>query len=909
MSALLALFLIACGAEEEVAPPELAVQPWSLEFGEVTTGLPQTATFEVINGGGSELVIDALTLASDDGGEPPFSVSPSSLTLGPGERSEVSVTFTPRGEGEASWSLGVESNLEDISWLSLRGWGVAPRVEVSPREYSCPLDGEEHVDFLTVTNHGPGELAFDVALEEDGAAFWMDEVLTDARLAGGEERVIRFGCQADTYSEGAFTITTNDPDNSSVSVPLYAETIRLEGAITSHTDGEVVDEGETTLTAEVWATDHHDPDFPFENMSLTWHSVLSGRIGAGFLGEDGTTSLEGAVLEPGFDTITFIARSNGGDEVIAVIDLIVDDAPRFLTLDPADGQWWPDNTPIELQAIVADANDAMSTLEVRWVSSLDGDLGAASPDADGVAGLSATLSRGEHTLTTTATNARGLSGSAEVQVTVLDCGDTADSDGDGYSVADGDCDDEDPEVNPGADQILGEDNTCTSTSIIEVFGEALKNAPSVDATGDLNGDGLADVLIGSPYQSSDSTDQNSGAAYLLMGGSPAGFYTLDALPTINNPSSHATMGYAVSILPDQNGDGLSEVALGAPNEDRGVVYIFHGREAWGALDSDDADFIIEGSSTDSVSQLGIALDGGDFDGDGYGDLAVGAAAQDQPYSNGGGAYVFLGAGVFSGAVDQTAADIRINSAESSGYLGSSLAVGDFDGDGRAELALGAPFVDSDGMRDVGMVAVLSGLSAGAGSVEISDADVIVHGPQENAEIGTINNLASAGDVTGDGFEDLLVRAFHETRAGPAAPVETGRVYLLPSAEGFLDYDDLEEDAWSWKSTGDINDAGAVAGAGDLDGDGYGEILIGREGYSESKPVGVISGATVSGAIGAGYSASASFLTTASSSVSAGRALGGGDTNGDGRSDLVVNAATTIAGSIYLYESGPTCVNP
>jgi len=907
MSALLALFLIGCDTKEDTSPPVLALQPWSLEFGQVTTGLPASQTFEVLNTGGSELIVDELSVL-DVTGDAPFSLEPTSLAIAPGERETVTVTFAPPGEGEARWDVIFSSNTEAPVTLPLQGWGVTPRVEVSPRAYSCPLDGEAHTDFLTVTNHGPGELAFSLAVDDAGGAFWIDEPLDDALLPGGEDRVVRFGCQSAAYAEGALVVTTNDPDAASVSVPLYAETLRLEGEITSHADGDVVDEGEITMSARVWGTDHHEPDYPFERMSYTWHSVISGRLGAGFLSEDGVATLEG-VLEPGRDTLTFVAISQGesAEEIIVLLDLSVDDAPIITDLTPSGG--WLPGGELPLRATVSDASDAMGDLEVDWSSDLSGDLGAATPDASGVASLTVTLSPGAHTLTATVTNPRDLSSSADITIDVLDCGDTSDADGDGYTVAGGDCDDSDPGVFPGADGILGEDSACTGASITTITSATLETYASLAMDRDLNGDGLADLVIGSPHYSKLPTERQNGAVFLLMGGGPTVSVEAESLPQILNPEEQSTTGFAVTTVPDLNGDGIAELALGAPSEGLGAVYLFEGRASWGTLSTDEADARILGDGSGLVDDLGSALAAGDFDGDGYGDLIIGAPTQDTPVNNGGGVYVFLGAAAHSGDRSQRDADISITGEEPSAYLGYALAAGDFDGDGRDEVAIGAPLTDRDNVRDVGAVYLFAGLSGSDGALTSGDADAALFGDSSDAEIGSADSLHNAGDVTGDGLDDLLVRSFLVNSSGPPSTIFYGELHLMPGAEDFLD--STLADAWSWKDTQSSSRAGGLSGAGDLDGDGYADILVGLDTPSDwERAVGVISGADAEGSVNADYTGGAARFLSAVSGDTAGTTVsGGGDLNGDGRPDFAVHTTDGDVGSVLVYESGATCLSP
>jgi hypothetical protein len=279
---------------------------------------------------------------------------------------------------------------------------------------------------------------------------------------------------------------------------------------------------------------------------------------------------------------------------------------------------------------------------------------------------------------------------------------------------------------------------------------------AVSTAGDVDGDGFADVVITANGYDAETT--NEGAAYLYHGG-PDGLAVDPAWMVHPTDQAYANFGRSASTAGDVNGDGYSDVVVGAPwydtdqseeNWDKGAAFVYHG-SALGL--SADADWTMMDEGQEK-GKFGIAVStAGDVNGDGYSDVIVGAYQHREtpyvtPYREGV-IFVFHGspAGLTTGAADWTAAG---GQRESKFGLAVSTA-GDVNGDGYADVAVGAPNYE-DGQPQEGAAFAYHGGSEG---LDASPA-WSVQGDQEGAGYGF--TVATAGDVNGDGYSDLIVGA-------------------------------------------------------------------------------------------------------------------------------------------------------
>ena len=212
---------------------------------------------------------------------------------------------------------------------------------------------------------------------------------------------------------------------------------------------------------------------------------------------------------------------------------------------------------------------------------------------------------------------------------------------------------------------------------------------SVSTGEDVNGDGVEDLLIGAP--DNDGGGFTSGAAYVVFGPVSADVELVDADVVLVGESSGDRAGYAVALAEDTDGDGLADVLVGAPDRgeggfEAGITYLL--LNASGTVDLVDADARLLGE--DLLDGAGGSVGGaGDVNGDGLGDILVGANEDDAGGGGAGAAYLLYGPAV--GAMSLSEADAKLIGEENEDSAGQSVAGGgDTNGDGFADVLVGAP---------------------------------------------------------------------------------------------------------------------------------------------------------------------------------------------------------------------------
>lgn len=403
------------------------------------------------------------------------------------------------------------------------------------------------------------------------------------------------------------------------------------------------------------------------------------------------------------------------------------------------------------------------------------------------------------------------------------------------------------------------------------FGAAVAGVPDVD------GDGRGDFVVGAPFEG-DSTE-NAGRAYVFSGATGSLLHTLVS----ENPESNGLFGAEVAGTADLDGDGRCDLLVGAFEDEVGLplagrVYVFSG--ATGAPLR-----TLVSPSPQGGGRFIVPTSVPDADGDGVADILVGAGGEDTVAVAAGRAYLFSGA---TGALLHTLAS---PSPQFSGAFGATVAgLPDMDGDGDGDVLIGAAgedvVVGAANRADAGRVYVLSGATGNIIHALISPD------PERLALFGSA--VAAVEDADGDGVGDLAVGALREDAAGT---VDAGRVHLFSGATGALLHTFVSPNP---TATGVFG--GHLSGVPDVDGDGRGDVLAGadfEEGFAGRAYV--FSGRT--GAL---------LLTLASpGAVPSGRfgsgVAGVADADGDGRGDLLVGASdepvgdSTRAGRAYLFS--------
>ena len=303
-----------------------------------------------------------------------------------------------------------------------------------------------------------------------------------------------------------------------------------------------------------------------------------------------------------------------------------------------------------------------------------------------------------------------------------------------------------------------------------VEGEGAGN--SVSSAGDINGDGFDDVIVAAP--SSDTNGTNSGAAYVVFGKASGFAATFSASSLtgangfrITGAPAFATAGQSVSGAGDINGDNIDDLIVGSGSG----AYVVFGQTGGFAANlnlstlNGTTGFRIIGAS--SANNFGKTVSvAGDVNGDGIDDLIIGEDYADFGGTNSGAAYVVFGkVGGFGATLDVStltgANGFRLTGVAADDYAGSSVSgAGDINGDGLADLIVGAFSADPNGSQS-GAAYVVFGKAGGfAATLNLSGLTGAngfrIAGVAAGDNAGF--SLSAAGDVNGDGVDDLIVGA-------------------------------------------------------------------------------------------------------------------------------------------------------
>jgi hypothetical protein len=373
-------------------------------------------------------------------------------------------------------------------------------------------------------------------------------------------------------------------------------------------------------------------------------------------------------------------------------------------------------------------------------------------------------------------------------------------------------------------------NPATAAAVLQSNQMDAQMGWSVSGAGDVNGDGYADVIVAARLYDAGQPDE--GAAFVFMGG-PSGIASgnpTTAAATLQSNQNLVNLGYSVAGAGDVTGDGYADVIVGAYNysagsNSEGAAFIFLGG-AGGIANGNPATAATTLESNQVNAQLGISVAGaGDVNADGYSDVIVGAFGFNAGEANEGAAFVFLGGpgGIPNG--NRATATDTLQSNVMGARFGTSVAgAGDVNGDGHADVIVGARFYNG-GLNNEGAAFLFLGTASGVNSTVSSR----IESNQADAELGY--SVAGAGDVNGDGYADVIVGAPNYD----AGSNNEGAAFVFLGGTGGID-DSLAEAAATLEANQGAAFLGvSVAGAGDVNGDGYADVIVGAYFYDSGGP--------------------------------------------------------------------------
>jgi large repetitive protein len=481
---------------------------------------------------------------------------------------------------------------------------------------------------------------------------------------------------------------------------------------------------------------------------------------------------------------------------------------------------------------------------------------------------------------------------------------------------------------------------------------------SVSLVGDFNGDGYGDVIVGAPLNKFTETNgtvrTESGAAVIYEGGLntqnvPAGYSGTGQVNGryLYNNVNQGWLGYSVAGVGDMNNDGYADVLIGMPQDpdtqNLAGAYLVYGKpnDTIGSLAEYQKDITKLGSGSGlSItypagsgptyrSSAGYSVSSaGDVNGDGWADMMISAVYQIVPGLGGytGVTYVIYGSAALTSSqsisltnVGTSVAGFVISGWQAGEKSGTSVSsAGDFNGDGKADLLVGA-HLNSTGGTYAGATYVILGKSDNTAvdlaNINNNSGGFVILGENSNDFSGI--SVSSGGDINGDGLGDLIVGAMIKDETSTTHPGKTYVVFGRTTANATIDLGQLGAGGFTIVSTDAKDSSGFnVSSAGDINGDGLADIILGARQRTESGVLRVGQSYVVYGKANttqinltdvANNQGGFAIIGQGTADLTGYAVSAAGDVNGDGLADLMVGAYGYDAASSLLVETGRTYI--
>ncbi|MDH5714767.1 MAG: hypothetical protein OEZ30_04305 [Candidatus Aminicenantes bacterium] len=378
------------------------------------------------------------------------------------------------------------------------------------------------------------------------------------------------------------------------------------------------------------------------------------------------------------------------------------------------------------------------------------------------------------------------------------------------------------------------------------------------ASGDINNDGYDDIIIGAIWATplEDAFRHHAGETYVIFGSSlPPSEVDLNSVSagmTIYGDDFADYSGWAVASI-NINGDAYMDVVIGAyqaspaGGSSAGETYVIFGSTSpLGTIDLASVSADIKVCGNDSGDWSGCALAGGDINNDGYNDLIIGAylAALDGKTKTGE-TYVIFGESFSTPPItidlNSVLADITVHGANDYDWSGYAVASGDINGDDYDDVIIGAYGADSPGGTMAGKTYVIFGATSPPSDIDLSttSADITIYGDDT---LDCSGLAVASGDANNDGYEDVIIGAPNAYPPYIYYPGETYIIFGSSLPPAVIDLDQVSADVTIYGD--DVGDyCGYAVACGDINGDGFKDVIIGAPHADPGDPPRSVAGET------------------------------------------------------------------